>query len=64
MELSANREAVLEGAKGVLEYSPQRIRVNTSGMIIVFSGRDLDLKCISESSLIIAGYITDIAFSV
>ena len=64
IELSGNREAVLEGSKGVLEYSSERIRVNTSDMIIVFTGRELDLRCISDSALIIDGFITDIGFSV
>ena len=63
LELSGNREAVLEGSKGVLEYSAERIRVNTADMIITFSGRELDLKCISDSALIIDGFITDIGFN-
>ena len=53
----------MEGSKGVLEYSAERIRVNTADMIITFSGRELDLKCISDSALIIDGFITDIGFN-
>ena len=64
MELSGNRELILEGSKGVLEYSPERVRVNTSGMIVTVTGRSLDLRCISETALIIAGHITDIGFAV
>lgn len=62
MELSGNREAVLEGCRGVLEYSPQAVRVNTGGMIVSFFGRELDLRCISPSALIIGGTITGIEF--
>jgi len=54
----------MEGCRGVLEYSPQSVRVNASGMIVSFSGRGLDLRCISESALIIAGYITGVEFTV
>lgn len=64
MELSGNREAVLEGSRGVLEYSPETIRVNTEGMIVSFFGRDLDLRCISPSAMIIGGCITKIEFKV
>ena len=64
IELSGNREAVLEGSKGVLEYTPETVRVNTAGMIVTFCGRDLDLRCISPSALIIGGCITDIKFTV
>ena len=63
MEVSSNREVVLEGSRGVLEYSGETIRVNTAGMMISFFGRDLDLKCISESALVIGGFFTRIEFT-
>lgn len=64
IELSGNREALIEGSKGVLEYSPTKVEVNTSAMMISVSGRELNLRCISPSALIIDGFITDIAFTV
>lgn len=63
IELSGNREAVLEGSRGVLEYSPETVRVSTAGMIVSFFGRELDLRCISPSALIIGGFITKIEFT-
>ena len=63
IELSGNREAVLEGCRGVLEYSPETVRVNTAGMIVTFRGRELDLRCISPSALIIGGCITAVEFT-
>ena len=64
IELSGNREAVLEGCRGVLEYTPGLVRVNTASMIVTFRGRELDLRCISPSALIVGGFITDIVFTV
>ncbi len=64
IEFSGNREVVIEGSKGVLEYSTGCIRVNTAGMIVTLSGRGLNLRCISDSALIIDGFITDVAFTV
>ena len=64
IELSGNREAVLEGSRGVLEYAPEIVRVSTAGMIVSFFGRDLDLRCISPSALIVGGFITKIEFNV
>jgi sporulation protein YqfC len=64
IELSGNREAVIEGSKGVLEYSTECVRVNTGGMVVTLSGRELDLRCISSSSLIIRGFITGLEFAV
>ena len=62
IELSGNRELLIEGSKGVLEYSTELIRVNTVGIVITVSGRGLNLRCISESALVIDGFITSLAF--
>ena len=59
-----NKEVAIEGSKGVLEYSPELIRVNTSCGIVCFYGRSLNLKCISASQLIIDGFITKVEFVV
>ena len=64
IELSGNRELLIEGSKGVLEYSPDCIRVNTCCMVISVSGRELNLRCISDTALIIDGFITAAEFSV
>lgn len=64
IELSGNREAVLEGSRGVLEYTPQIVRVNAVGMVVTFRGRQLDLRCISPSALIIGGFITAVEFDI
>lgn len=64
IELSGNREVLIEGSRGVLEYSAQTVRVNTVGMILSVSGRELNLRCISDSALIIDGFITCLEFTV
>ena len=64
IELSGNREILIEGGKGVLEYSTETVRVNTQGMIVSVSGRELNLRCISDSALIIYGFITAVTFTV
>ena len=60
----SNREVIVEGSKGVLEYSPELIRINTTSGIVCFYGRSLNLKCISSSQLIIDGFITKVEFVV
>lgn len=64
VELSGNREMLIEGSRGVLEYTPECIRINTSGMILTAEGRELNLRCISESALIIDGFLTSLSFTV
>lgn len=64
IELSGNRELLIEGSKGVLEYASDTIRVNTAGMLITVGGRELNLRCISDSALMIDGFITCLSFTV
>ncbi len=62
IELKGNREALIEGCKGILEYDTQVIRVNAGGLVISFCGRGLNIKCLTVSSLIVEGYITSVEF--
>lgn len=63
IELDGNTTAVLEGSKGVLEYSTECIRVSVESFIVSFEGRNLTLKCISPTALTIHGSILNINFS-
>lgn len=64
MEISGNREILIEGSKGVLEYTSEAVRVNTDPMMLTVCGRGLNLRCISDSALIIDGIITSLSFAV
>lgn len=61
-EFSSNKEVVIEGSKGVIEYTDSLIRINTSIGMVCFSGRNLNLKCITSSELIINGFILNVEF--
>lgn len=62
LSFRGNKEVVIEGCKGVLEYSEDVIRINTSIGIVCFFGRNLNLVCISETEMIINGFITKVEF--
>ena len=62
LELSGNREAVIEGCKGVLEFDENLVRINTGKMIIRFLGRNLTIRNLTEDSAVIEGYITAIEY--
>ncbi|MCL2069291.1 MAG: YabP/YqfC family sporulation protein [Oscillospiraceae bacterium] len=64
MELSGNREAVIDGCMGVLAYDEDVIRLALKGMVCTFRGRNLQIKVLTHDSAIVAGYITNIEFSV
>ena len=63
-ELKSNKEVVIEGSKGVIEYTDELIRINTAIGLVCFSGRNLNLKCITSGELIINGFILSIEFVV
>lgn len=62
MTVHSNREIDLEGCKGILEYCSDSIKVNAGKFIIAFRGRGMQIKCMSESELIIEGYILGIEY--
>ena len=62
ISLSGNREAVVEGCCGVLEYENALIRLSLGKMMVQFTGRGLQIKCMTGDSVIIEGYILGIEF--
>ncbi|MCH5202360.1 MAG: YabP/YqfC family sporulation protein [Oscillospiraceae bacterium] len=63
-EITGNREITIEGSTGVLKYESDNIKVNTKAMVLSVSGRNLKLKYLSSSSLIIGGTILSLEFIV
>jgi sporulation protein YqfC len=64
MEINGNREAVVDGCSGILEYSSEAVRIRTGRMIVRFGGRGLAIKCLTADALVVTGFITGIEFAV
>ena len=62
MEINGNREVILEGSRGVVEYSETSIKINTGKYIISFQGRGLHIKCMTDCDIVIHGFITSIEY--
>lgn len=62
IELLQNRQAIVEGCKGVLEYSEECIRLGSDRLIVRFKGRGLLLKTFNSSSAIVEGQIDSVDF--
>jgi len=62
IELAGNREAVVDGCKGVLEYDENVVKLATDKMTIRFEGRGLQIKVLTHDSAIVTGFITNIEF--
>ncbi len=62
LEVLGNRQAIVEGCKGILEYDQEVIRLHTDTGILRFCGRNLSLNCLTEDSAVVSGYIMSIEF--
>lgn len=62
MEVMGNRQAIIEGCQGILEYDQDVIRLHTDTGILRFCGRNLSLNCLTEDSAVVSGYIMSIEF--
>lgn len=62
VELLQNRQAVVEGCRGVLEYSDCCIRLSSDLAIIKFAGTGLSLKTFHSGSAIVEGQIFGVEF--
>ncbi|MFV0497795.1 MAG: YabP/YqfC family sporulation protein [Candidatus Fimivivens sp.] len=62
IEMHSNHEAVVANCGGVLEYTPQIIRLITGGMVIKFSGRELTIGSLNRNITVVSGVITAVEF--
>jgi sporulation protein YqfC len=64
IEMAGNREAVIDGCQGVVEYDENIIKLSTGKMVIKFSGRDLQIKTLTHDSAVVSGFILAMEFLV
>lgn len=62
VELLSNKEAVVDGCRGIIEYSDCCIRLSTDKQILKFTGRGLVIRCFQERGAVVAGYIQCVEF--
>ncbi len=63
IELTANREAVIEGCRGIVEYNDCTATVNCKTFLLTFEGFDICLKSLSDNCISVKGNFTGIFFS-
>ena len=62
VELFQNRQAVVDGVKGVLGYSETQIQLNIGAMVLSFKGGDLCIRSYQTEQLILTGMIAEVSF--
>lgn len=63
IQLMGNRECIVEGCQGILEYGNDSIKLNIGTVILTFRGEDLTLRALNDDGAVVEGIITDLNFS-
>lgn len=63
IETEGNREVIIDGCKGIMEYDDGLIKLNAGCLTVTFKGADLTIKAYSESQSMITGDIISIEFA-
>jgi len=62
LELWQNRQAMIEGVKGVLSYSETEIQLNLGTLVVTFRGTDLSIQSYQAEQLAMTGMIAQVDF--
>lgn len=62
ISIIGNIQTLIENHKGIIEYNPERIRVNSSIGVIRIDGEDMNLRNIGSDDIIITGKIMGIEY--
>ena len=57
LELTGNRELLMEHHRGVLSYSTERVEIHGGVLVVCVTGRDLQLLAMTEEELRLGGRI-------
>lgn len=62
-EINDNKEVIVEGCKGILEYSENTVDLDTGKYISAFWGTNLKIQYIRPDALVIKGKICGVEFN-
>lgn len=63
IQLMGNRECIIEGCQGILEYGDDLIKLNIGTCVLAFRGSELTLRALNDDGAVVEGLITDLNFS-
>jgi len=63
VEIWQNRQAVVDGVKGVLSYSGSSVQLSLGSMVVTFRGADLTIKSYQLEQLQLAGTIAEVHYT-
>lgn len=63
IEITGNREVIVDGCKGILQYDEDVIKLNAGHLVIRFTGNDLTICSMQAEQALIKGQILSIDFT-
>jgi len=63
VELWQNRQAVIDGVKGVLSYSESTVQLSLGSLVVTFRGAGLTIKSYQLEQLQLTGTIAEVHYT-
>lgn len=63
IEINSGREVLIEGCRGILEYSDTRIQVSVGRQAVAVIGSDLTVRNMFTQVIVVTGHISGIEYS-
>ncbi len=62
LTITGSTEILIEGLRGILDYSAETVRVNTVSGIAVITGSGLEISALAAEELLLKGKISSVEF--
>lgn len=62
IEMEGNREVILDGCEGVIEYNEDSIKLKAGTLLLTFTGEGLTVKSYANTEAIIEGTLVSVSF--
>ena len=62
LQLNFNRQATIDGCRGIIDYYENLIKLKVLDGVVVFSGRGLSISSLSDTDVVIEGNIDTVEF--
>lgn len=62
VQLFGNRQAVVDGCDGVVDYSGEKILLRMGKLTVQLTGRDLRLKTLTATTAVVEGFLTGVEY--
>ncbi len=63
IEINSGKEVLIEGCRGILDYSDSRIQVSTGRQAVTVVGSDLTVRNMFTQVIVISGRISSVEYS-